>query len=236
MAEKKPGLMDYGVQILRMLLGEKGAAQTAAPNAKAGKATIEDIKLDDLTKEQVRLDQEKRKLLMELRQIEADKRKFFEEGVKNPSDRERAAIAREIKSLDLKAQNKDRILRSIEKQKQIIEGLVLIKERARLMNESGLASVIGNLDLGDLIQYVDRASVDGEFQMRKFDEILRTLGQADSLTPEIGEDPDVMDILKQMEEASMAADDPSVLEERYRKINQEILQRRREDETQEQDF
>ncbi len=219
--DKKPGLMDYGLQVLRMLLGDKPANADVKP----AKTTIEDIKLDDLNKEQVRLDQEKRKLLMELRQIESDKRKFFEDGVKNSSERERAAIAREIKSLDMKAQNKDRILRSIEKQKQIIDGLILIKERARLMNESGLASVIGNMDLGDLIQYVDRASVDGEFHMRKFDEVLRTLGQADSLSPEMSEDADVLDILKQMEEARMAADNPQVIEEHYQKMNQEITQR-----------
>jgi len=219
--DKKPGLMDYGLQVLRMLLGDKPANGEAKPV----KTTIEDIKLDDLNKEQVRLDQEKRKLLMELRQIESDKRKFFEEGVKNSSERERAAIAREIKSLDMKAQNKDRILRSIEKQKQIIDGLILIKERARMMNESGLASVIGNMDLGDLIQYVDRASVDGEFHMRKFDEVLRTLGQADAFSPEMGEDADVLDILKQMEEARMAADNPQVIDEHYQEMNKEIAQR-----------
>ena len=224
--EKKPGLMDYGMQVLQMLIGNKSTEAEKKPV----KATIEDIKLDDLTKEQVRLDQEKRKLLLELRQIESDKKKFFEEGVKNSSDRERTALAREIKSLDLKAQNKDHILRSIEKQKQIIEGLILIKERARLMNESGLASVIGNMDLGDLIQYVDRASVDGEFHMRKFDEILRTLGQAETLSPSAGEDQDVIDILKQMEAASMASDNPKVIDEYYQQLDQAMAQRTKEHE------
>jgi len=232
MTDKKPGLVDYGLQILRTLLKEKPEA-AAQPEKKT---TIEDIKLDDLNKEQVRLDQQKRMLLTELREVERQKRTVFEQGVKNTSDRERTALAREIKSLDLKAQNKDRILQSIEKQKQIIEGLTMIKERARMMNESGLASVIGNMDLADLITYVDRASVDGEFHIKKFDEVLRTLGQVDTFSSQMSEDPDVLDIVKQMEAASMAADSPEAIEDHFSQMNQEIASRSKQNENPEENF
>lgn len=236
MTEKKPGLMDYGIQVLRMLLGDKTAPPPADAPQKPAKITIEDVSIDDLTKEQVRLDLEKRRLLMELRQIEADKRKYFDEAVKNSSERERVALAREIDSLDQRAKNKDSILRSIEKQKQIIEGLLLVKERARLLKDSGLASIIGSLDLGDLVQYIDTACVDGEFTEVKLDGILRTLGQADTLTSHSPESQRTMDILKQIEEARMAADDPQVIEQRYKEMNEEIARHKGRLEMPEEEF
>lgn len=226
MAEKK-GLVDYGIQVLRALLGEKAEASQPAP-APVQKKTIEDITIDQLSREQVRLEQEKKRILSEIRQIESTKRKLFEEGVKNASERERLAIAREIKSLDMKAQNKDHMLQAIEKQRQIIDGLAMIKERTRMLSESGLAGVVGNIDLGDLITYVDRASVDGEFQMKKFDEIIRTLGQVQDLAPQSGEDPDVLEIMKQMEAASAASDSPEALNEHFNRLDQVLAERSRQ--------
>lgn len=237
MAEKKKSLVGYGMQVLRELL-KVSAEPEAEVKPQPTSATIEDIKLDDLKREKVRLEQEERKMLAELRQIESQKRHLFEEGVRNSSEREQRVIARQIKGLDQKAQSLDHILQGLSKQAQIIEGLVQIKERARLMNESGIASVIGNIDLGDLIHYISNASVDGEFHMKKFDEILHTLGQADALSPQISEDSDVLDIVKQMQMAREAADSPEALEKHFSDMNREMAAKAREQdlEAKEEDY
>jgi len=230
MAEKKRTLVDYGLQVLRELLRDKtqGGAQNVAAAAKV--TNLNDLKLDDLRREKIRLEQEERKMLSELRTTEDQKRKLFEEGVRNPSEREQRAVARRIKEIDLQAQSMDRMLQAVSKQMRIINGLIQVKERARVMAESGISSILKDIDLQDLIIYIDKASVDGEFHMDKFDELLRTLEQADAISPQFAEDQDVLDIVKQMQMAREAADSPEAIEARFAEMNRQMEAKSREKE------
>ena len=221
MAERKRTLVDYGLQVLRELLKDRsqpGGPATPAPKV----ANLEDLKLDDLRREKIRLEQEERKMLAELRGTEEQKRKLFEEGVRNSSEGEQRAVARRIKEIDLQAQSMDRMLQAVSKQMRIINGLIQVKERARVMAESGISSILKDIDLQDLIIYIDKASVDGEFHMDKFDELLRTLEQADAISPQFSEDQDVLDIVKQMQLAREAADSPEVIQERFAEMNRNL--------------
>ena len=219
MAEKKRALVDYGLQVLRELLKEKPqGGEVQAPVKKA--VSLEDLKLDELRWEKTRLEQEERKQLAKVRELEAQKRKLFEEGVRNLSEREQRAIARRIKEIDLEAQSMDRILQAVSKQMRIINGLIQVKERSRLMAESGISNLLKDIDLQDLIIYIDKASVDGEFHLEKFDELLRTLEQADAVSPRMGEDQDVLDIVKQMQLAR-ESDNPEAIDERFAEINRQ---------------
>ncbi len=227
MAEKKKTLVDYGLQIIRELLKEKpqGDGQTAAS---VKPASLDDLKLDDLRREKIRLEQEERKMLSSLREVEAQKRKLFEEGVRNPSEREQRAIARRIKEIDVQAQSMDRMLQANSKQMRIINGLIQVKERSRVMAESGISSILKDIDLQDLLIYIDKASVDGEFHLDKFDELLRTLEQADAISPQMREDDDVLEIVRQMQLAREAADNPEVIEARFSEMNRQMEARQRE--------
>jgi len=216
MAEKKPTLVDFGLKVLRQLLAEKpAAAQTAAST----RVKIDEIPLDDLKREKVRLEQEERKLMAQMREMEGEKKKLFSEGVRNSSEREQRVLARRIKELETRADGVDRILQAISKQVRTIGGLIQIKERIRMQNESGLSSVIGAIDLNDLITFVDQASVDGEFQMSKFDELLRAMEQSEAVSPQYSEDEDVLDIVKQMQMAREAADSPEAMEQHFEELN-----------------
>ena len=219
----KRSLKDFSVQFLRELLKDKGDAEQAeAPE----KVRLEDLTLDDLRREKVRLDQEERKLLARLREIEKRKKALFNEGVRNSSEREQRAIARRIKDLDVESRNLDRLLQVISKQQRILNGLIQIKESARVMQETGISHILKEIDLQDLIMYIDQASVDGEFHLDKFDELIGALEQADALSPEITEDEDVLDIVRAMQEAQAAADSPEVVDELYDAASQRIEERR----------
>jgi len=217
MAEKKKSIVDYGIQIIRELLKEKPQAGQGEALPKV--ANLEDLKLDDLRREKIRLEQEERKMLANLREVEAQKRKLFEEGVRNASEREQRAVARRIKELDMQSHNMDRMMQTVSKQMRIINGLIQVKERARLMAESGISSILKDIDLQDLIIYIDKASVDGEFHMDKFDELLRTLEQADAISPQMSEDQDVLDIVKQMQMARETLDSPEAIESHYTEMS-----------------
>jgi hypothetical protein len=237
MADKKNPIIDFGINVLRELLGAKpGAAQGGASNAPAAKVKLDDVPLDDLKREKVRLEQEERKMLAELKDLEAQKRKLFEEGVRNASEREQRVAARRIKEIDVQCQNIDTMLQSISKQMRILNGLMQVKERARLNKESGIARMIDSIDLGDLITYIDNASVDGEFHMNKFDELLRSMEKAQAVSPLYVEDDDVLDIVKQMQMAREAADSAESLEKSYNDMNRSMEAKSKKKEADEEEF
>ena len=187
------------------------------------KRKLADVKLDELKNEKIRLKMEERKLLDKVSKLEDEKKLVFAEGVNKTSEREQRALARRIMDLDSQAKNIDRMLATIAKQERIINGLVQIKERARQTTESGLGSIIKNIDLENLIVYIDKATVDGEFQISKLDEMLGTLDQAEAAIPELGTDTTEDAIVRQMQLAKEASEgDVSAVEERFNEMNQEI--------------
>ena len=217
MADIKKSLKDYGLQILNELLSGK-------PPAKGAKAGLQDVSLDELRREKIRFDQEERKMLARLREVEEQKRKLFEEGVRNASEREQRVLARRIKEVDVEAGNMDRMLQAISKQMRIINGLIQVKERYRVLAESGISGILKDIDLQDLIIYIDKASVDGEFHMDKFDEVIRALEEADASRTEYNEESDVLDIMRAMQQAREAGDSPEALESHYEELSRTMDQ------------
>jgi len=217
MADIKKSLKDYGLQILRELL-------TGKSPEKGAKTSLDDLSLDDMRREKIRLDQEERKMLSRLREVEGQKRNLFEEGVRNASEREQRVIARRIKELDVEAASMDRTLQAISKQTRIINGLLQVKERYRFMAESGVSGLLKDIDLQDLIIYIDKASVDGEFHLDKFDELIRALEEAEAVAPGFKEDKDVQDIVLQMQKAREALDNPEAMEQQFEELSQRMRQ------------
>lgn len=231
MPDKKPSILDRvdsGLKLLRQVLGQSSGEVAPAAGA-TSKIRLEDVTMDDLQREKVRLDQEQRKMLAQLREMEANKKKMFAEAVRNTSQREQMVIARSIKEVELRIEGMDRMMQSISKQLRTVNGLILIKERVRMQSESGLTSLIGTIDLNDLVTYVDKASVDGEFQMNKFDQVLNAMEQAENISPQYSEDQDVLEILHQIQMAQESGDDPTSLEQHFDELN-----RRKESGAQEQ--
>jgi len=228
----KSSLKDISLTILRDLLQGKGEKAAQSPE----KVRLEDLSLDDLRREKVRLDQEERKLLKRLRDLEQRKKALFAEGVRNSSEREQRAIARRIKELDVEARNLDRLLQVISKQQRILNGLIQLKESARVMQSTGISRILKEIDLQDLILYIDRASVDGEFHLDKFDELIGALEQADAVSPEIAEDQDVLEIVQMMQEAQAAADTPEDVEQYYDEVEQRMREQRVQEDEETEDF
>ena len=201
---KKHSVMDMGLSFLRQIIGTGEKAPEVQPEAK--KVKLEDIGLDDLNRERIRLENEERKKIDELSDIENQKRKLFEAGVKNTSVHEQKAIARRMLDLEGRAKNLDSMLSAISKQMRIVSGLIQIKERTQLMSQMGLSGVLQNIDLQNLVGYINESSVDGKFNVEKFDNILRALGQADSLVPQMDEEPGVDKLVALMQKAHDAGE------------------------------
>ena len=213
MSEKKKSLLDYGIDVVRELLGA-ATPQPAAP-APAKKVKLQDLSLDNLKYELVHLEQDERKTLASLTEIEEKKKQLFAAAVSAGSDREKLSYARKIKQLDLEAASLDKELQMNSRQQRAINGLYLLKKRTEKSSETGLNTILSQIDMGELLRYIDTASTDGEFHMDKFDEILRGLEDAELAAPEFREDKDVMDIFAAIQQVSETMDSPEALAQKY---------------------
>lgn len=203
MTEKRT-LVDFGLNILRDLLNNTAKSQPASDTAK--KLKLDEVPLETLKKEKISLEQEEKKTLSRLREIENRKRQLFSEGVQNiSSDREQTVLARKIKELDVEAAGLDQVLHALSKQMRVIDGLVQIKERTMIFSSTN-NTILSKLNMDDILHYVNMASADGEFQINKFDDLLRTMEMNASIAPEFREEADVLEIKKAMQRACEAGE------------------------------
>ncbi len=213
MAEKKRSIMDYGIQIVReLIVGRLSGEQDDAATTKEIK--LKDLKQDDLLKEKIRLEKEERNYKLKFDDLESRKNNLDSQGRRSVSEREMIILARNVKELDLEMSNIDKMMQVISKQKRIINGLIMVKENERLLSQSGVTSLLNNIDMQDLIKYVDQASVDGEFHLEKFDQLLITLEQNEATSPQISEDPEVLDIVAQWQRGRESLDNPEAIKGR----------------------
>lgn len=209
----KKSLWDYGKNVLRELVKEPEKMGGAKP------AHLEDLKLDDMKREKVRLDLEERKTLAEVRELENQKRKLFEEGVKSAGTREAKIIARKLKEVDGQAANLDRLLDSLSQQARLINGLIQAKDLARIQKESGIGAMLENFDLQELVIFIDNAYIDGEFNQAKINEMLGVMDHQGLERSKV-EDQDITEIMKQFESARDARDNPEALDQAFEEFNQ----------------
>lgn len=216
----KKTLWDYGKSVIRELLKEPEKIDGSKP------ARLEDLKMDDMKREKVRLDLEERKTLNEVRELEAQKRKLFEEGVKSSGTREAKIIARKLKEVDGQAANLDRLLDSLSQQVRLINGLIQAKEMARIQKESGIGAMLQNFDLQDLVIFIDNTYIDGEFNQDKMKEILGIMDRQGLEHSQV-EDADIAEIMRQFETARDAQENPEALEEKFRELNEKMESKRK---------
>lgn len=168
------------------------------------KRSIEDLDVDELRKEKIRLEQEERKIVREVEELEERKQELFQQGKDETSDRQRRILATKIKELDVQGKNLDKNLQFIARQLRIVNGFMQIKENQRLLEKAGVSSVISTVDLPTLQHFVEEASVEGAFQMDKFQEILQTLEDTDRVVGGFEPDEDIQGIMDAMEDAHLA--------------------------------
>ena len=182
--------------------------------------TIDDITLDELQREKIRLDQDEAKLVRHVEELESQKKQLFLRGKDETSERQQMIVARKITELDAQARNLDRQLQFISRQLRTINGFIQLKENRRALRDSGLISVLGRIDLERLQKYVQDALVDGVFQMKKFEEIMGRLEDGQALDSELPEEKGVLEIVSLMRQAKEAEASPEGVEDSYRQMNQ----------------
>ena len=223
--ETKKGLFDrktilgYGLKVAQELLGLND-------DKNAGKMTLNDIQMEDVQKGKIRLEHKESTILAELKEVEAHKRKLFVEGVKNGGAREQQVLARKIKELDGRATNLDRMLQAISVQMRVINNFIQIKEQERMNKEMGIQSIFGDIDIEDLILYMEDAMVDGELSIKRLAALADGLDKRNMMGDIITEDEDVAEIVRQMQMAREAADSPEAIDDHFSEMTEKLAEKR----------
>ena len=172
----------------------------------AGKRRIDRISVEQLKRERIRVEQMEARAARDVEQLESRKEELFLRGKDEPSARQRLAAARKIKDLDAQARAKGRQMAFFNKHLRIINGLLQIKENMALLSRLRLGSIISRMSVAELTEYVDKACVEGQFEMEKFASLLGSLEAAVGADEPAGADPDVEAIVAAMEQARAAED------------------------------
>jgi len=188
-----------------------------------GKKRLSKVTPDEIRRERIRLEQIEQRVGKEIDELERRKQELFVKGRGDVTQRQQVGLARKIKELDVGARAKDKQLALVSRQMRVLSGLTMIKENEALARDLGVSSIVSKMDLGELQQYVERATVDGQFQMERLAEILGTLEAPLDQDVAITEDGDTMAIVAAMQEAREAeVTDPDAIAEGMRQVN-EIL-------------
>lgn len=168
------------------------------------KRRIDKISAEEIRREKIRVEQMEKRVSRDVDTLEARKQELFLKGKDEPGQRQRLAAARKIRELDARARGKSRQLAFFNKHLRILDGLLQIKENTALLEELKLGSLVSGMALPELTEYVEQATVEGQFEIEKFTSLVAAIEGAAGTGEGLQEDSDVLAIMTAMEEARAA--------------------------------
>ena len=147
----------------------------------SSKNTLKSLDPEQLRRERIKAEQAENQLNKEIDSLEQQKAEFFNKGVSCPSDRQKKQYARKIKQLESQIKGQERHLSLINRNVSVINGVIQLKENEHLLSKLGMDELINRMDLGELHQWIEEATVEGKFQMEKFEEVLGALSGAEAI-------------------------------------------------------
>ena len=193
----------------------------------AGKKTIARVTLDELRQERIRIEHEEAKVLEQIEELENRKKELFKKGRDQSSQRQQIVLARRIKELDTRVKSHDTNARMLSKQLRVVNGFIQIKDHKDLVEKTKVSGLLSKMDLASLEDYVEAATIEGQFQMDKFENLIETMETSGPASLAGEEDPDTLAIVELMNEAkfeSDTADESESTKKGIEKIN-EILKK-----------
>jgi len=140
------------------------------------KPTLKELPLDDLKREQFAIQNELRKLESDNEKNENDELQLKEEyKAAHLANREtsKRSVAQKLQNLKMRRKGVETRLAYTNKMFQVVTGMIIIKENMAFFEKIGVGSVISNMDLGELENYVAEATIEGTLQQEKLAAMLR---------------------------------------------------------------
>ena len=187
--------------------------------------TLQKVSPEDIRRERIKVEQTEIRVTREIEDFESQKEAFFAKGVNAGSERQKLQYARKVKELDGQVKARDQQLSLISRNLRVLNGISQLKENERVLRDLGMEGLVNSMDLTELESFVEKATVEGQFQMDKFNEILGSLDSAEGVYQFESDDSDTMAILEAMNSAAdqKVADQVPVMANELRGLNAEAV-------------
>ena len=170
---------------------------------KVSQKTLQNVSPEDIRREKIKVEQTENRVTCEIEELEKQRDAIFSKGVDAGSDRQKLHFARKVKELDAQVQARDHQLALISRNLRVLNGISQLKENERVVGDLGMEGLVNTMDLMELQSYVEKATVEGQFQMDKFNEILGALDSAEGVYKFETDDSDTLTILDAMNRAAI---------------------------------
>jgi hypothetical protein len=169
-----------------------------------GSQRIDRVRVADLRREKLRLEQVARRIGRDVERAEARREALFLQGQDEASPRRRFDLARRIRELDARVRIKGQQQASFHEQLWIVNGLLQIKESEELLRQRQTGSVVAGMSIGELTDYVEEAVAWGQFERERLAELREPLTWALDVAAEMEVDKELAAIVATMEAAQSA--------------------------------
>ncbi len=188
------------------------------------KRTVTDLTSAELDAERIRLEEEERRVLARLQKTEDEKKRLFQQGATEKSQRQRIVVARKIKEIDEQGKELDGRANIISKQLRVVNRLSSVQRNKKKLQESGVWSVISRLSAEELDGLLTGAVVDETVTRDKIQALIDVIEADPRATRTLDEDEDVLALVEKMEQAS----ESGAIEEKFSEVS-EMLDRKDRD-------
>ena len=145
---------------------------------------------------------ELRKLEIENDKIEKDEWQLKEEyKAAHATGREslKRSVAQKLQNLQMRRRGIDTRLAYTNKMYQTVTGMLIIKENMAFFEKLGVGSVISDMDLGELENYVAEATIEGTLQQEKLAAMLQGINDGVSQLSGVSQDAGIGDFMAELD-------------------------------------
>ena len=139
--------------------------------------TLSDLKLDDLNRERITLQQEQRKLDTEADRLHKDEIQMKSEYSEAQTPTQKKIVARKIQNTRLRARAVDAKSSHCHKLMQTVNNFILIKDNMEFFDRMGVATMLTDMDMGEMEVFINEATIEGTLQQEKLATMLQQVSE-----------------------------------------------------------
>ena len=136
-----------------------------------------DLKLDDLNRERITLQQEQHKLDMEADRLHKDEIQLKSEYGEAQTPTQKKIVARKIQNTRLRSRAVDSKSAHCHKLTQTVNNFILIKDNMEFFDRMGVSTMLTQLDSAEIETYINEATIEGTLQQEKLANMLQQVGE-----------------------------------------------------------
>ena len=153
------------------------------------KRTLADMKLDDLKREHITLQQEQRKLDDEGGRLAKDDVQLRSEYAEAGTPVLKKMVARKVQDVRMRSRAVEAKSSHCHKLMQSVNNFMLIKDNMEFFDRMGVSSMLTEMDMAEIEAFINEATIEGALQQEKLATMLQQVSEgAERITESAGDE------------------------------------------------